>query len=371
MPSLPDSPKIVRKSIPGPTFSKHVLTSSAGRDPLAMLAAMREAIGETGGAVLNQFVFGGCRFQPQALESMGSDDWPVTWLEGDPCSGENLSASQATVLSGIPVENLMLDRRLVGKRYEDEDAVYCHLGGLLPRNLNASREVQTRQLFEAMEEALSLAGLSFTDTVRTWLYLDRLLDWYDPFNVIRTQFFQERGVFDHMVPASTGIGAGNPAGAAIIGDLLAIRPKTGRLTATPVPSPLQCPALDYKSSFSRAVEIARPAGRELLISGTASIHPDGRSAHVDNVEKQIALTMEVVAAILHSRQMDWADATRGIAYVKDMADAPLLRQYCREHAMPDLPVALSHADVCRHDLLFELELDAWKTLPTSSPLKSP
>ena len=98
----------------------------------------------------------------------------------------------------------------------------------------------------------------------------------------------------------------------------------------------------------------------LTISGTASIEPGGQTAHVGDTEKQIALTMEVVEAILKSRGLGWGDTARAIAYFKDINEAHLLEQYCIEHNLPELPVAISHADVCRHDLLFEIELDAVK-----------
>ena len=32
--------------------------------------------------------------------------------------------------------------------------------------------------------------------------------------------------------------------------------------------------------------------------------------------------------------------------------------YCVAHHIPAFPLAISHADVCRHDLLFEIEIDA-------------
>jgi hypothetical protein len=68
--------------------------------------------------------------------------------------------------------------------------------------------------------------------------------------------------------------------------------------------------------------------------------------------------MEVVHAILRSREMDWKDTTRAIAYFKDMKHLPLFERYCQEHNMADLPVAIAHGDICREELLFELELDA-------------
>ena len=96
----------------------------------------------------------------------------------------------------------------------------------------------------------------------------------------------------------------------------------------------------------------------MFISGTASIAPDGVTAHVGDVEKQVALTMAVVEKILESRRMSWADVTRGIAYFKDIGEAAVLERYCRDQGLLDLPVVVSSADICRDDLLFEIELDA-------------
>ena len=47
--------------------------------------------------------------------------------------------------------------------------------------------------------------------------------------------------------------------------------------------------------------------------------------------------------------------------VKDIGDAPLFKKYCKDNGLPRVPFALSHSDVCRDDLLFEIELDAIKT----------
>ena len=144
----------------------------------------------------------------------------------------------------------------------------------------------------------------------------------------------------------------------MVTDLFAVQPKTDRVKIEEVRSPLQCSAEDYKSSFSRAVEVALPDHRTIYVSGTASIAPGGESVHIGDTEKQIALTMEVVEAILQSRNMSYADTVRGIAYFKDITDSALLAKYCKEKNLPELPFAFSHSDVCRDDLLFEIELDA-------------
>ena len=180
----------------------------------------------------------------------------------------------------------------------------------------------------------------------------------DDFNAVRNKFFREINAYNGVLPASTGIGAGNPAETALIADLFAIKPKTDKIRIAAVPSPLQCPALDYKSSFSRAVEVTLPDHRRLYVSGTASIESGGKTAHAGDVEKQIALTMEVVKAILESRRMDFSDVSRAVGYFKDIKNAPLFAEYCRQNNLPPLPIATAHADICRDNLLYEVEVDA-------------
>ncbi len=307
-----------------------------------------------------QYLFGGRQFYPKAVSSIKKLDWPLTLLHGDACSGSTITGTQFIALSGAELHPVMDGDRMVGNWYETEDAYYCLLGDIRADDLTLSREAQARAVFEKMESLLKQADMEFTDIARTWIYLNDLLEWYDEFNVVRTQFFEERGTFEKMVPASTGIGAGTAAGEEMVCALLAVKPKHDGVKVFAVPSPLQCPALDYKSSFARAVEIDQPGSRLLTISGTASIEPEGDTVYLDNCEKQIELTMEVVHEILKSRDMDWEHTSRAIAYFKDIDEAYLLEKYCIDNNLPELPVAISHADVCRHDLLFEIELDAVK-----------
>ena len=307
-----------------------------------------------------QYLFGGRQFYPKAVSSIKKLDWPLTLLHGDACSGSTITGTQFIAISGAELNPVMDGGRMVGNWYDTKDARYCLLGDIRADDLSLSRGKQARAVFEKMEALLKQADMKFTDIARTWIYLNDLLEWYDEFNVVRSQFFTEHGTFEQMVPASTGIGAGSASGEAVVCALLAVKPKSDGIKVFAVPSPLQCPAIDYRSSFARAVEIARPGSRLLTISGTASIDPDGKTAHVGDCKKQIDLTMQVIHEILVSRGMDWADTSRAIAYFKNIDEAPLLEKYCTEHRLPELPIAISHADVCRHDLLFEIELDAVK-----------
>lgn len=330
-----------------------------GGDELAIFDAFSSAPHQ----VAAQMVFGGRGFMEAARACTGDGQWPLMWLQGDVCPGTHVAGAQMFTLQGQPLKRVRLGNRVVGTAWSDENADYCLLAGVLPANLGAAPGAQTRSCFEEIEAGLVEAGMDFTHVVRTWFYMDHLLDWYDDFNAARTAFFEEHGVFDRLIPASTGIGAGNPEGAALVSGALAIRPRHAGVKIQEVASPLQNPATDYRSSFSRAVEIEVPGRRLLTISGTASIAPDGASVHQDDTVKQIHLTLDVVEAILKSRGMDWKDATRAVGYFHDIRQLPVFDACCRERGIPPLPLAPAHATVCRADLLFEMELDAAVSTP--------
>jgi enamine deaminase RidA (YjgF/YER057c/UK114 family) len=347
-----------------PCFKKFYITVHPGKDadPYGMFDTLGRFLQKHGARIVSQDVFGSCKLQAGGLKALqracGKIQWPVTWIEGDGSSEKSLTGTQVYAISGTSVEPIYMGEDVVGNVFEDDDSKYCLLGDLRPTNTSASRPRQVRQTFEKMEAALDRAGMDFTDVVRTWLYIDKILSWYGEFNRVRTDFFAERAIFNGVVPASTGIGAANCAGLALVGEAVAIKPKKQNVSVTTVASPLQCPAPQYNSSFSRAVEVALSDHRRLYISGTASIEPGGKTAHVGRCAKQIDLTMRVVRAILKSRQMDWKDVSRAIAYFKNMEDAPLLDLYCKKNNLPALPIAIAHGDICRDDLLFEIEADA-------------
>lgn len=283
---------------------------------------------------------------------------PLTWVQGGPTVSKALGGIHLRAVSGVEVKPLILNGAPVGTVVDGPYAVECSLAGLHGSDLSAPYPRQARLTFEQMEEALALADMDFSHVVRTWLFLDDILSWYGDFNKVRTEFFTERGVFDRMVPASTGIGGSNPPGAAMVAGVYAVKARDPRVVVQALPSPLQCPALQYGSSFSRAAEVAMPDLRRVFVSGTASIAPGGETVHVGDVAAQTARTCEVVEAILQSRGMGWSDVTRATAYVRHAQDADVLQRHIAVTGMPALPVVVAHNVICRDDLLFELEVDA-------------
>ena len=108
-----------------------------------------------------------------------------------------------------------------------------------------------------------------------------------------------------------------------------------------------------------SAEIIAPSGRQLFISGTASIKPDSSEvAYVGDIVRQIDLTMEVVHAILRSRAYDWRDTSRAIVYLKKPEFRAAWRAWLAAHGLPETFAAETVCDVCRDEWLFEIELDA-------------
>jgi len=268
---------------------------------------------------------------------------------------------QARAITGVTVTPVYNGDRLIGGVFEDADAFYCMLGGIVPSNPAAPRDDQTAEVFSMIQRVLQQHGMEFRHVVRTWFYLDRILEWYDEFNRVRTSFF--KGIDLGVMPASTGVGAANSQGAALSAKVIAVLPKTPEICVQEASSPLQGHAASYGSAFSRAIELRDAASRTLYISGTASIAPDGCTLHIGDTTKQIETTMEVVDAILGRCDMGIEDMTRGVVYLRHGADAPLWNRYCERMGLGDLPVAVVQSEVCRDDLLFEIELDAAIQLP--------
>jgi enamine deaminase RidA (YjgF/YER057c/UK114 family) len=315
----------------------------------------RGLAGQDGAQVIRESDFG---LVNAGLPKGPGREWPVTQVAEVSGNGRLAAGINVYSVAGVELQRLQRNGRTIGAIFEDEYARYCWLADLRPDDISLPRDVQTRKVFEMLTELLADAGMVFTDLVRTWFYLDRILDWYGDFNRVRTGYFKEQNVFGHMVPASTGVGGKNGGGAALVADAFAVKRKDSRMKIQAVPSPLQCPALDYGSSFSRAVEMATPDHRRLIVSGTAGIEPGGETAHVGDLDGQVALTMEVVEAILCSRGMGWADVVRGVAYFKNGGTLSAYDSYCRKKGLPPFPAAFVQGDICRDDLLFEIEVDA-------------
>ena len=248
-----------------------------------------------------------------------------------------------------------------GTLTKDEWGAYALVKGVGPSDCSAPPFEQAVSAFDNLESSLNAFGMGFPDVVRTWIYADGILGWYTDLNRARDAFFRAHGVFDRFVPASTGIGWSCGDGAKIVMGAFAARgAKPGYVEREPLPSPLQCPALEYGSSFSRAAEVRTPGWRRVLVSGTASILPGSHEvAHVGDIEAQVDCTMRAVAAIYESRGMSLRDVTGALVYLKRAEYREAWDRWLADH--PEFPRTHARsivADVCRPEWLFEIESDA-------------
>lgn len=345
-------------------LTEYFLTAPPGAEerPFDIFEDLCKCVRKEKARIIGQDVFGSCALHEEGMRALRGAGrgvvWPVTWIEGDAGAGASLRGSQMYAVYGPHIQRIRMDDRNVGAVYEGPDARYCLLGDIRPSDPSFSKIAQTREVFEKMSTALELIGMDFSNVVRTWMYIDDILSWYDDFNSARTDYFKKNGVFDGIVPASTGVGVRNAAGTALVADAIAMKGLNESFKVETLPSPLQGPAPSYGSSFSRALEAKFFDHRKLYVSGTASIDADGKSVHERDVSKQIELTMQVVAAILESRKAEWDHVSRAVAYFKNMKDAAAFDAYCKKAGIPRLPVAVAHSDICRDELLFEIEVDA-------------
>jgi enamine deaminase RidA (YjgF/YER057c/UK114 family) len=214
---------------------------------------------------------------------------------------------------------------------------------------------QAQVMMEKGEAALKKFGANYLSVPRTWMWLKDILSWYDEFNRVRTTFFIERGLIGdgtrQSMPASTGIGLGPANGAHCAMDLMAILEPTDCTEYLQITGK-QHSALDYGSAFSRAARSIMPAGPAVFVSGTASIDADGATIHIGDAQRQIDATIENVLAVLSEMQCGADDIVQVIAYCKTI-EVEKIFNACKDRlGWPWLTVI---CDICRDDLLFEIE----------------
>ncbi len=217
---------------------------------------------------------------------------------------------------------------------------------------------QTQLMLEKAEAVLKQAGTDMHSVPRTWMWLGDILSWYNKFNKTRNRFFAERGLIGNgtvnRMPASTGIGI-VPRNGAICGmDLVAVVGPNKSIEYLNAGGN-QNSALKYGSAFSRASRVKTPAGTTLFVSGTASIGMNGKTTNIGDAQKQIEESINNVRAVLREMQGGDNDVVQATAYCKT-AEAEKL--FLNEYGNLAWPTLTAVADICRDDLLFEIEATA-------------
>ena len=227
----------------------------------------------------------------------------------------------------------------------------------------ASAPDQARRMFTNARAALQAHGFPYSKVVRTWIYMRRLLDWYDDFNKVRNALYCDPAFYgapaDDRFPASTGI-QGRSADEECLMNVLAV--DAGRDRGVGVRSILksgrQGQAFAYRSAFSRATVLDLDGLETIYVSGTASIDDAGESAYRGDRDAQAFQTLMSIASLLDEQGARLEDVCAATLYCADIEALHAYRRVEKLLGLPTLPYVAVLADVCRKDLLIEMEVTA-------------
>lgn len=270
------------------------------------------------------------------------------------------------VMSGVQVYAVRIAGRPQIITAEGMQARVFHLNGLkwvTASGVNAVEAgdgaAQARATFRKAESLLRRSGGDLKALARTWVFMDDVLSWYGQFNQARSGFFLERGILGPesagRLPASTGIGISPADGSRCNIDLFAVIGPDGSV-ARHEAAGKQRSANEYGSAFARAAVAETPAGKTVFVSGTAAINMAGATCCRDDIAGQIDMTIENVKAVLRQLAVGDDDVVQTMAYCVSPEVQKVFRQ--RWAGKLPWPRLVMRADICRNDLVFEVEVTA-------------
>lgn len=296
-------------------------------------------------------------------------DGPVepALVDGVPC----LTTHMANV-NGVPVQEVWRTDRPVCSGASG-DAVFAEDGEYLFYAVRLGPQpVYRERVRELYENALRFAWeRGYTDLVRMWNLIGDItspnaegVEIYRDFCVGRAEAFAAwEAQFPHL-PASTGIGTLSPGI-----DLCFLATKQGRTVH--LENPRQTPAYHYPSrygpkspSFARATFLRGRQTGSLFVSGTASILGED-TVHVDDIAQQTLETLRNIHALVGADNLGrhgvqgygytLPDLDQVKVYVRDLEHVAAVRDICEQVFHSDSEIAYFNVNVCRPDLLVEIE----------------
>ena len=222
-------------------------------------------------------------------------------------------------------------------------------------------EIAYQEIFAVLKET------QHRHLLRIWNYLPEINreadgdERYRLFNSARQLAFRNSGrATAGTVPAACALGS--PAGSPISIYFLA-----ARRPPMMIENPRQTSAYHYPPKFgrhsplfSRACVLGESAGTNLFVSGTSSI-VGHETLHQGNVAAQTAETMANINALLDECNRAVGspryalDGLKFKVYVRQPADLESIQSTLDGFLRPSTSVVYLHADVCREDLLVEIE----------------
>ncbi len=352
------------------------------------LRTIEAVIGEEGtrGSIVYQAVFLAdmshlARCQQIMRDFYGRELPATSYIPQPPCGGKLLAVEALGVGQGLG--------EVAIERVSDELVIARHNGIAWVHCTKTVPQVEGRSVYdgslgamEAVCRGFGRVGVRFDQVIRTWIYLGGIVDndgpvqRYKELNRARTDFFRDihflngrapAGLQRRVFPASTGIGT---AGRGIVLSAIALVSDRNDIRAVPLENPRQTAAYDYATAyspqspkFSRGMVLSCGTYTTIFISGTASI-THSQTRHVGDAAKQTEETLDNIAALIAEENLaqhglpglGTSLASLGFArvYIKRPEDYSAVRAIC-EKRLGMLPTIYAIADVCRPELLVEIE----------------
>lgn len=213
-----------------------------------------------------------------------------------------------------------------------------------------------------------IAQLGYPHLVRVWNYFAQIneevdgLERYRKFCVGRFDAFAAQGLAEQQFPSACAIGH--------FGGKLVIYALASRKQPKHYENPLQQQAYCYPKeygprspSFARATVLRQSAAAaKVFVSGTASV-VGNQTLHAESVSLQLQETLNNLShlgAHIVAEESSAQGQLQCIApeilkvYVRNDKDLPLIEK-ALESAFPNTPTVYLHADICRTDLLLEID----------------
>lgn len=251
---------------------------------------------------------------------------------------------------------------------QDASVKRLYLGGIISKDLRTPIAEQSKEVFDAIQAIMECEEMPVNSIVRQWNYMEKITAYddqdrqhYQAFNDARSLFYDQTE-WIHGFPAATGIGT--QWGGVMI-DLNATLAYNTQTTITPIDNPLQIAAHAYSQDlllgepdeqlaqkttpkFERAKQVTQCGEGVLYVSGTAAIR--GELSLLDvGIEEQTRITIENINVLTGHYPLCIIRV-----YLKNSEKLSGAKAVIDE-LCPHLPTAYLLADVCREELLIEIE----------------
>ena len=294
------------------------------------------------------------------IRSLGAKDLCEVWRVAGPavrlCSGSPHARVSYRFSDDLLFGSLRISERAIDAHNEAANETANEAGPL-----QRATEIAYQEIFDVLD------ATEHRHLIRIWNYLPEINaqaggeERYRHFNSARQMAFRKSGrATMGTVPAACALGS--PAGSPLSIYFLA-----ARRPARMIENPRQTSAYHYPPKFGRHSPIFSRAcvwgesdcGR-LFVSGTASI-VGHETIHRGDVVAQTRETLVNIAALLAeaNRIVGWSDYSlndlRLKVYVRKPSDLPAVEATLSELLNPAASIVYLQADVCREDLLVEIE----------------